>query len=187
MRKFIALGVAVVALAIAAASASAGNPNTLTLAVYGDSPYGHLERGYRGVRGDAGVHHVDQRRRERAGGRPRRRHPLRQPEVHGRLRPVDLQPLDGVPRSPRLHAGRQRVERLHKAEGAAGKRLRSGSADAADAARRGPLDLLRPPRPDARPEPDAGDLAGERVRPRASRRTRSSSRTSCGSSRRRCS
>ena len=40
MRKFIALGAAVVALAIAAASASAGNPNTLTLAVYGDSPYG---------------------------------------------------------------------------------------------------------------------------------------------------
>ena len=40
MGKFIALGAAVVALAIAAASASAGNPNTLTLAVYGDAPYG---------------------------------------------------------------------------------------------------------------------------------------------------
>ncbi len=31
---------ALVALAIAAASAAAGNPNTLTLAVYGDAPYG---------------------------------------------------------------------------------------------------------------------------------------------------
>jgi hypothetical protein len=40
MRKPIALGVAIVALAFAAASASAGNPNTLTLAVYGDAPYG---------------------------------------------------------------------------------------------------------------------------------------------------
>jgi hypothetical protein len=40
MGKFIALGAAVVAFAIAAASASAGNPNTLTLAVYGDAPYG---------------------------------------------------------------------------------------------------------------------------------------------------
>jgi hypothetical protein len=41
MRKFIALvAAAIVALAIAAASASAGNPNTLTVAVYGDSPYG---------------------------------------------------------------------------------------------------------------------------------------------------
>src|SRR5262249_27306755 len=40
MRKFIALGAALAALAIAAATASAGgNPNTLTLAVYGDSPY----------------------------------------------------------------------------------------------------------------------------------------------------
>jgi hypothetical protein len=40
MRKFIALGAtAIVVLAIAAASSSAGNPNTLTLAVYGDSPY----------------------------------------------------------------------------------------------------------------------------------------------------
>jgi hypothetical protein len=40
MRKSIALGAALAVLAIAAASASAGsNPNTLTLAVYGDSPY----------------------------------------------------------------------------------------------------------------------------------------------------
>ena len=40
MRKFIALGAASVLLAVVAASASAGgNPNTLTLAVYGDSPY----------------------------------------------------------------------------------------------------------------------------------------------------
>src|SRR6476469_9728455 len=40
MGKFIALCAVVVALAIAAVSASAGNPNTLTLAVYGDAPYG---------------------------------------------------------------------------------------------------------------------------------------------------
>jgi hypothetical protein len=40
MGKFIALGAAVAAIAIAAAAASAGNPNTLTLAVYGDAPYG---------------------------------------------------------------------------------------------------------------------------------------------------
>jgi hypothetical protein len=40
MGKFIALGAAIVVLAIAAATASAGNPNTLTLAVYGDAPYG---------------------------------------------------------------------------------------------------------------------------------------------------
>ena len=39
MRKFIALGAAFAVLAIAAATSSAGNPNTLTLAVYGDSPY----------------------------------------------------------------------------------------------------------------------------------------------------
>jgi hypothetical protein len=40
MRKFVALGAAAAVLAIAAATASAGgNPNTLTLAVYGDSPY----------------------------------------------------------------------------------------------------------------------------------------------------
>jgi hypothetical protein len=40
MRRFIALGAALAVLAIAAAAASAGsNPNTLTLAVYGDSPY----------------------------------------------------------------------------------------------------------------------------------------------------
>src|SRR5215831_19341320 len=40
MRKFIALGATLaVVLAIAAATSSAGNPNTLTLAVYGDSPY----------------------------------------------------------------------------------------------------------------------------------------------------
>jgi hypothetical protein len=39
MRKFIALGAALAVLAIAAAASSAGNPNTLTLAVYGDSPY----------------------------------------------------------------------------------------------------------------------------------------------------
>ena len=40
MRKLIALGAAAAALAVAAAAASAGgNPNTLTLAVYGDSPY----------------------------------------------------------------------------------------------------------------------------------------------------
>jgi hypothetical protein len=40
MKKLFALGAAIVALAIAAASATAGNPNTLTLAVYGDAPYG---------------------------------------------------------------------------------------------------------------------------------------------------
>jgi hypothetical protein len=40
MGKFLALGAALVALTCAAASASAGNPNTLTLAVYGDAPYG---------------------------------------------------------------------------------------------------------------------------------------------------
>jgi Calcineurin-like phosphoesterase len=40
MRKLIALGAASVLLAVVAAAASAGgNPNTLTLAVYGDSPY----------------------------------------------------------------------------------------------------------------------------------------------------
>jgi calcineurin-like phosphoesterase family protein len=40
MTKFIALGATAIAvLAIAAATSSAGNPNTLTLAVYGDSPY----------------------------------------------------------------------------------------------------------------------------------------------------
>jgi Calcineurin-like phosphoesterase len=40
MRRFIALGAALAVVAIAAAAASAGgNPNTLTLAVYGDSPY----------------------------------------------------------------------------------------------------------------------------------------------------
>jgi hypothetical protein len=40
MRKLLALGAcAAVALAIVAGSAGAGNPNTLTLAVYGDSPY----------------------------------------------------------------------------------------------------------------------------------------------------
>jgi hypothetical protein len=40
MKKVLAPGVVAVALAIAAASAVAGtNPNTLTLAVYGDSPY----------------------------------------------------------------------------------------------------------------------------------------------------
>jgi hypothetical protein len=40
MGKFIALGAAVAALVIATAAATAGNPNTLTLAVYGDAPYG---------------------------------------------------------------------------------------------------------------------------------------------------
>jgi hypothetical protein len=40
MPKLLALGAALLALAIAAASAAAGNPNTLTLAVYGDAPYG---------------------------------------------------------------------------------------------------------------------------------------------------
>jgi hypothetical protein len=39
MRKFIALGAALAMVLIAAAASSAGNPNTLTLAVYGDSPY----------------------------------------------------------------------------------------------------------------------------------------------------
>src|SRR5262245_66273018 len=40
MKKFIALGAVLAVLAVAAATASAGsNPNTLTLAVYGDSPY----------------------------------------------------------------------------------------------------------------------------------------------------
>lgn len=41
MRKFLAgaAGVAAAALAIGAATAGAGNPNTLTLAVFGDSPY----------------------------------------------------------------------------------------------------------------------------------------------------
>src|SRR5262249_28389485 len=40
MRKFIALGAACVVLLVVATAASAnGNPNTLTLAVYGDSPY----------------------------------------------------------------------------------------------------------------------------------------------------
>jgi hypothetical protein len=40
MKKFIALGATFAVLAIVAAGASAGgNPNTLTLAVYGDSPY----------------------------------------------------------------------------------------------------------------------------------------------------
>jgi hypothetical protein len=40
MPKFLALGATMVVLAIAAATATAGNPNTLTLAVYGDAPYG---------------------------------------------------------------------------------------------------------------------------------------------------
>jgi hypothetical protein len=40
VKKVLALGVVAVALAIAAAGTAAGNPNTLTLAVYGDSPYG---------------------------------------------------------------------------------------------------------------------------------------------------
>jgi hypothetical protein len=40
MRKFLALGAAMVALAVVAVSAAADNPNTLTLAVYGDAPYG---------------------------------------------------------------------------------------------------------------------------------------------------
>ena len=40
MKKVFALGMVAVALAIAAAGAAAGtNPNTLTLAVFGDSPY----------------------------------------------------------------------------------------------------------------------------------------------------
>jgi hypothetical protein len=40
MRKFLALGAAMVALVVVAVSAAADNPNTLTLAVYGDAPYG---------------------------------------------------------------------------------------------------------------------------------------------------
>jgi hypothetical protein len=40
MGKFFALTAAALALAIVAATAAAGNPTTLTLAVYGDSPYG---------------------------------------------------------------------------------------------------------------------------------------------------
>src|SRR5690242_19976675 len=40
MGKCIALVAAAVVVVVAAASASAGNPNTLTLAVYGDAPYG---------------------------------------------------------------------------------------------------------------------------------------------------
>jgi hypothetical protein len=40
MGKFLALGATVAVLAIPAATAAAGNPNTLTLAVYGDAPYG---------------------------------------------------------------------------------------------------------------------------------------------------
>jgi hypothetical protein len=40
MGKCIALVAAAAALVVAASSASAGNPNTLTLAVYGDAPYG---------------------------------------------------------------------------------------------------------------------------------------------------
>ena len=101
MKKVLALGMVAVALAIAVAGAAAGtNPNTLTLAVFGDSPY--WTRRYaaaRRVQRDAGVHRHDQRRPERAGGRARRRHPFRQRALHGCVRPVDLQPLDGVPAS----------------------------------------------------------------------------------------
>ena len=40
MRKFMVLGAGIAALALALVAAAAGsNPNTLTLAVYGDSPY----------------------------------------------------------------------------------------------------------------------------------------------------
>jgi hypothetical protein len=40
MRNLALLGAVIAALMLAATSASAGNPNTLTLAVYGDAPYG---------------------------------------------------------------------------------------------------------------------------------------------------
>ena len=127
MKKVLALGMVAVALAIAAAGAAAGtNPNTLTLAVFGDSPYldPTFHAAARRVQRDAGVHQHDQRRPEHAGGRARRRHPFRQRAVHGRLRPVDLQRLEGVPEAADLHARRQRVERLHEGEGGAGQRLR---------------------------------------------------------------
>jgi hypothetical protein len=39
MKRVLALGIVAVALAITAAHAAPGNPNTLTLAVFGDSPY----------------------------------------------------------------------------------------------------------------------------------------------------
>jgi hypothetical protein len=73
MKRSIALGMVAVALALAARLTAGTNPNTLTLAIFGDSPYSTLRStphpldegaskvARRRIQQDAGVHQHDQR------------------------------------------------------------------------------------------------------------------------------
>ena len=107
-----------VLMTAAAGQAGNGNPfnprsgNVLTVAVYGDAPYGLTPTDDSQTLATPAFIDVDQRR---PGGRPgaaRRRHPFGQAVLHRGLRPDGLRSLDGVQGSARLHARRQRVDRL---------------------------------------------------------------------------
>ena len=86
--------------------------NALTVAVYGDLPYGLTPRRYDTDRQDPGLHLDDQRRSASRSRPPRGRHSFRQAVLHGSLRPADLRLLDHLQEPGHLHARRQRMERL---------------------------------------------------------------------------
>jgi hypothetical protein len=114
MKKVLALGLGAAALAMVSVGAAPGtNPNTLTLAVFGDSPYldpkfpllPHAEFNATPafidtMNADRSVQEVVQVGDIHSGSEP----------CTGCLRLIDLQLLDGVREAADLYARRQRVE-----------------------------------------------------------------------------
>ncbi len=202
MKKVLALGMVAVALAIAAAGAAAGtNPNTLTLAVFGDSPYWTLDPALTRphaefnatpafidtINADPSVQEVIHVGDIHSGSEPCTK-PFDQSIFNlwtAFSRPLIYTPGDNewsdCTKAKELPAGslRQPAGQCRHHASPCGQPARAPDS--------GSVDLLREPGLDAGPAPDAGHLAGDRLRPGVSRQTRSTSRTSCGSSRRRSS
>jgi hypothetical protein len=94
----VVVAIAVVGLApVSSANAARGTSNQFTVAVYGDAPYGSSR--------------TSQREPRRARGR----HPLRQGVLHPGVRQQDQDAVAALREAARVHAGRQRMERLPQA------------------------------------------------------------------------
>ena len=167
-----AAALAAATVAVIAATALAGGPGgKLTLAVYGDSPYlGH------GLPDAADVPSSTRRRRSSTRSTPTRAcrrsctsaTSTRAASPARSVRPVDLRPLDGVRAAAVYTPGDNEWSDCTKAKeepGSDNDNVDDAPRPAAREPGARPADLLRQPGPDAGPAPDAGDLAGERLRP----------------------
>ena len=158
-----------------------GSANPLTLAVFGDAPYGASNADTAAFIATPAFIDCGQPRSGGRPGRSRRRHPFRQPEVHRRLRPVDRRHVE--------RRSRTRSSTRPATTSGPTARRRKSFPEATSAAIR----FRTWPRC-ARSSSRASATRSAAARSRCCRRRRSvpaptptTSRTSCGSSRRRCS